>query len=244
MNSFRGNRRFTVKEKISPEKYNRRLAVLLGLVTVGIIITLIFWGIPLLVNLADFLGKIQDSGKTVVSGDTLPPVPPQFSAPPEATNSAIVNLGGSSEPKSKVEIYLNGQLLAVTDADDKGEFQIEKVSLRPGENLVSALAIDEAGNKSDSSEEILIDFDNEPPLLEISQPQDGETVYEQKIEIKGMTEIGEIRLAINGYVVLVEKEGQFSHPLELTEGSNQIEIVVQDPAGNRTEKTLNVTYYR
>jgi len=243
MNTTSGRRRFTKRENQRLENKSKRMAVVLGLLTLIFITIIILWGIPILANLAGFLGELKNSEQPTVSEDTIPPVPPRFAAVPEATNSAVTNIDGSSEPKSRIDIYLNNELLVTTEADEEGEFHLEKVSLKRGENTLSAFAFDNAENQSNSSEEIKIIFDDTPPDLEISQPKEEETVYEQKIEIRGKTESEEIRITINEHLVMVEKEGNFIYPFELTEGENKIKIAAEDLAGNKTEKELSIVYH-
>ncbi len=104
-------KQFSVRKNISAEKKSQHLAVILGLATVLIVIGLIFGGVPLLISLANFLGKTNRPETELTDEDTIPPVSPLFSAVPEATKSAYIKISGSSEPESKVEIYLNDQLI-------------------------------------------------------------------------------------------------------------------------------------
>jgi len=241
MKNYRVKRRFTIRENRAIEKKNQRLAAFLGIATLLVIIGLIFGGVPLLITFANFLGNLNRSEVGQVVQDTIPPIVPQFAAVPEATKSAAINLGGSGEPDSKVEIYLNGQLLLTTQVGQQGEFKIEKVFLQKGKNLLSALAIDESGNQSQASKELQVIYDDQPPGLEITQPQEGATVYEQSIEIKGKTESDEIKVIIGDHLVVLEKDGEFSYFYELAEGVNDINLAAEDLAGNKVEKQLRIT---
>ncbi len=156
--------------------------------------------------------------------------------------SAYIKINGSSEPESKVEIYLNQQLILDTEADEEGEFQVAKINLDKGINYLSAKALDKAGNESETSQEIKIAYDDQPPTIEINQPGEEETVYQQSLEIKGKTESDEIKITVNDHLVVLEKEGEFNYLYELSEGKNSIKIVAQDLAGNQTEKDLSITY--
>jgi len=235
-------KKFSVRKNYREEKRSQRLAVLLGFATLLIIVGLIFGGIPLLIGLANFLGKINRSEPEVIAEDTIPPVPPVFSAVPEATKSAYIKINGSSEPESIVEIYLNNELLLETSADEGGEFDVKKVNLEQGVNYLSGKAIDEAGNESQPSQETKVIYDNQAPNLEISQPGGNETVYQQTLEIKGKTESDEIKITVNDYLAILEKEGEFNYLYELSEGKNTIKVMAIDPAGNQTEQELVITY--
>jgi len=243
MVNYLPKRQFTSrKEELQTEKKIRRVALLLGFLTLLLIGGVIVWGIPLVVNLIGLLGELKNSPHSSVE-DTIPPIAPQFAAVPEATNTATINISGSSEPQSKVKIYVNDELLTTTQANTKGEFFVEKVPLQKGENILTALAVDEAGNQSEISEEVKVTYDNVPPELEITQPEGNKTVYEPKIEIKGKTESEEIKVTINGHLALVEKDGHFNYLYELAGGENKIEIVAEDLAGNKTKKELIINYH-
>jgi hypothetical protein len=234
--------KFIQREVVDQEAKIRRRAIFFGFLTLILLTLVTLWGIPLLIKFATFLGEIRQSNDAKVVEDKIPPPSPQFSAVPEATNSAVLNISGFSEPNSTVEIYLNDKLVAETQADQKGEIQVEKIYLQKGQNTLYGVAIDEAKNKSELSEPIEIVFDDDPPKLEITSPQDKTTVYDQKIEIKGKTESEQIKVTINDHLVLLEKEGEFAYSYELAEGENKIDVIAEDPAGNKTEKTLVVTY--
>lgn len=234
--------RFVRRGESEQEAKIQKRAILFGFLTLILLVAIALWGIPFLIRFAAFLGEVRQTTESEVTEDKIPPPSPQFSAIPEATNSALINLSGFSEPNSKVKIYLNDQLVAETQADQNGEIQIEKIHLQKGKNVLYAVAIDEARNESEPSEAIEILFDDKPPNLEISSPADNETVYDQKIEIKGETESDQIKVTVNDHLVLVEKEGKFTYTYELAEGENKINIIAEDPAGNKTEKTLTVTY--
>ncbi|MFH1601895.1 MAG: Ig-like domain-containing protein [Candidatus Shapirobacteria bacterium] len=242
MNNRYSGRRFSVSKNNLKDKNSQRLAILLGLTTVLIIVGILLGGIPLLMGLANLLGNINNSDQEITQEDTVPPVPPTFFAVTEATNSAILKLSGSSEPESKVEIYLNNNLLLATQADEQGLFSVEKVTLEKGTNTLTAKALDASENQSQNSEEAKIVFDDQPPQLEITAPEDKSTVYSQTVEVKGISESENIKITVNDRLVVIEKEGEFTYPYELSQGENKITVVAEDLAGNQTEKELTVNY--
>jgi len=235
------NRRFITKEYGDQEKDLRKKAILLGVVTLLLIIVIIFFGVPLLIRLASFLGSLKSDQPEVLQ-DTIPPLPPKFSFSPEATNSAVLNISGFTEPKANVEVYLNDQMLTKTSSGESGEFIVEKVDLQRGKNNLFAYATDDAGNRSEKSKDLEIIFDDEPPVLEIESPSGNQTVYDQRLEVKGKTDPEAVKVTVNDHIVLLEKEGKFSYKIDLAEGSNDVRIIAQDVAGNKTEKTFIITY--
>ena len=70
-------------------------------------------------------------------------------------------------------------------------------------------------------------------------------VHESEITVKGTAidkESGIESLTINGNNATVNPDGSFLHTLTLAEGENTITIVATDKAGNKTTKTVTVTY--
>lgn len=62
-----------------------------------------------------------------------------------------------------------------------------------------------------------------PPRLEIQKPKQEETVNQDSIQVEGKTE-KDVTIEINGILVEVDEEGNFSQEQKLTEGTNLITI--------------------
>jgi WD40 repeat protein len=241
---FRTRRLPSKKNTDFEEEKLKKRSIFLGVLTLILGAGIIIWGVPLLVRLASFLDNLKSSSQNQDAGkeDQIPPLPPRFSYIPEATNSATISLTGFSEKGSQVKIYVDDELLVETNADEEGEFSVEKIFLNEDKNTIYGIAIDEAGNNSEPSEKATIVFDNQPPQLTIESPADRETLYEPTVEIKGKTD-PEAKLTVNDHLVLLESDGAFSYRYELATGGNEINIISQDPAGNKTEKKLTITYH-
>lgn len=214
--------------------------------TIGLILFFIFVGLPFLIRFSVFLGNLRTKTPLVEEkkADTVAPVAPRLKPLPEAINEEQIKISGFSEAKSQVAILLNGQKIQEIETDENGEFSSHPLSLRKGENEIKTYAQDEAGNKSSLSGTIFIIFDDEEPILEITQPQEGEMFYgaKNKIEIKGKTEEG-ARIFINETLTIVDLAGEFSKIIALGEGENTIKIKAEDKAGNTSEKEIKVSYY-
>ncbi len=225
------------------EKRNLRRAVLFTFLTFFLIFAALFWGIPALIKMAVFFGNIRGSYQQVEIKDNLPPQVPILNALPEATNQSQIEVSGITEVGASVKIFLTGQGAKEVVADNEGNFSSGKLNLTLGQNEIYALAIDKAGNQSVASNKISIWYDDEPPSLEITQPEDGETISDEKgkVEIIGKTEEG-VELMINDHLVILAKEGNFEYTLGLNLGENNILIIAIDKAGNQAEKSLTVTY--
>jgi bacillopeptidase F len=89
-----------------------------------------------------------------------------------------------------------------------------------------------------------VNFDNEPPKLDITKPTDGSEFYgsrQRQLVIEGTTDEN-ATININSRMVVVDNQGNFSFGITLQDGTNEFTIKAQDAAGNTTEKTLKVQY--
>ncbi len=229
--------------KSTEEEKFRKRTIFFGGLTLLLGLAIVVWGIPFFIRLAELLDEKKNvSDSQVLNEDLIPPVPPRFAYVPEATNSASIPLIGYSEKNSSVEVFLNDELAVKTEADEEGEFNIEKIFLDPGENSLYSYAIDESGNTSDKSGLYSIIFDNIKPELEIEAPSGNETVYEQNLQIKGKSEPN-ARITVNGSLVLPDSDGNFIFDYELATDKNEISIIAQDSAGNVVSKNFTITYH-
>lgn len=217
--------------------------IVFSVLTFILILSVIIFGIPFLVRLATFLGEIKSSTKTVEKEDTTPPLPPKLRPLPEATYKEKITIQGFAEPGSIVKIFLNEELEKEVVVETDGSFTTEAISLSLGKNKIKAKAYDQAGNESKDSGIMIIYFDKTPPELEVLSPKDGASFSgeEKEVEITGKTESG-ASLKINGHLVILDNEGNFSYPLNLSEGENIIQIEAVDKAENKTEKEITVFY--
>lgn len=224
------------------EKRNLRKSFLYGFLTILLGIAIFFLGVPALIKLAIFVGKINSSSTPPEQSDNVPPSPPIFETTFEATNSAIISLSGFAESESTLKLFFNNKKEEVL-VDNDGTFVFNNLELEDGQNRIYAIAIDKAGNESSDSKKVSVLYDNEAPELEISQPQDGETFSDDdnKIELIGQTEEG-ANVLINDHFVVVDSEGNFNYQISLDKGENEIKIITEDSAGNQTEKIIKVNY--
>jgi len=219
-----------------------RRAVVFGGLTVVLALGLVFLGIPALIRMAIFLGNLRGSSQPVETGDTLAPSAPQLKSLPEATNSAQIKIEGFAEAGSTVEIFLSGMSNKEVVAESEGTFNAS-LRLTLGRNDILATATDENGNTSQKSDKLIIYYDNTSPSLEINEPLDNVEYFgeENTITIKGKTE-EEVTITVNERMVIVDSEGNFEYPLNLSEGENLIQVKAIDKAGNITEEERKVTY--
>lgn len=192
-------------------------------------------GIPVLVKMAIFLGDLKSSRMPVDKTDRIPPPPPSFSLPYDATNSARQTISGRSEAGSTVYLTLNGDSAGNVVAKDDGTFVLGDVSLNSGNNALVAIAMDLAGNKSGTSAEVVIYYSNRPPELTVETSAKPDS----KVEVKGSTD-GE-RLTVNERLIIIGQEGKFATTIYLNSDEKTLVFVATDRAGNQTRKEVELS---
>jgi hypothetical protein len=81
----------------------------------------------------------------------------------------------------------------------------------------------------------------EPPSLTLFSPKDGAIITEQTVNIQGATE-PEAKIFINGKGITSNERGEFSEPIDLAAGINEIEITAERKHGKGAAETLHVIY--
>jgi len=224
------------------EKENIRRAVFFSLLTIISLALVFFLGLPAVAKFSAFLSDLRKSSEPVERQDSTPPVPPRIEPLPEATNQLRVDIKGSTEPGVSVILKLNNKEEEIL-ANNDGEFNYT-FALNDGENKISAYARDSSGNESQKTEEINIIYDNDPPQLSLTTPNDGTNYYgskQRQVLLEGETEVG-VNININGRFVQVDSDGKFTFTTTLNEGENKFTILAQDLAENITEKTLTLHF--
>jgi hypothetical protein len=175
--------------------------------------------------------------------DTLPPQIPIVAAPITATYSAQLKMSGFGESDSEVVVVLNGSEASRQKITAEGTFELD-INLAENENQLQLYSIDAAGNESATTKTYSIVMDNQPPTLEISQPQNGSTIELRKNQlttIQGKTE-PRARVFVNGRQTTANDQGDFSTTYQLQEGENKLMLEAQDLAGNKTQQELIINF--
>ncbi len=233
--------RYSRKVK-TEEKKNIRKAVFFGLLTLISGLAFFFFGLPAVIKFAGFLTELNTSTTPVESSDNTPPPPPRLEYIPTFTNELSVEIKGSTEAGITVVIFFNNKQEELL-TNNEGQFTY-KFDLNKGKNTISILARDNAGNESQKSEIQEIVFDNKPPELSITKPENESSFYtakERQVVIEGTTE-EDCSVNINGRQVVVESNGSFAFATTLSEGENNFDIKSQDEAGNTSEQSLSVSF--
>ena len=149
-----------------------------------------------------------------------------------ATNQPVLYADVSFSGNCTVSAVLNGLLML--DAESvQGEYA---VNLEEGENTIVFLVTDDRENTAAFVKEIY--RDSVAPQLSVKRNLDGISTGDSYIYVEGYTEAGAV-LTCNGQEV--ELTGSyFSYKQHLSYGTNQIQLVARDLAGNETRYTAEV----
>lgn len=221
----------------SKTKKNLTLSVL-GIIL--IVLLVLKFGIPLLVNLSLFLSGFQNKQETKVQNSSFI-APPVLDSLPEATSSANIIISGVASKEQTINLYLNDNLIDTTKAEEIGRFSFRQ-TLNSGENNIKAKAVINE-KESDFSNIVAISFKSAPPSLNLNFPSDDQSFSKDQniAEIKGTTD-PDVRITINGFWAITDGNGNFFYRLSLQNGENRIKITATDIAGNKTEKEIKVAY--
>ena len=217
--------------------------------SIVIIIFLLFvtfqWILPAMINGVGFVKETvspsKKTGENILEKASL--APPILNISFEATNTAQINISGYGTSGSKVELFLDDDKKDTVDVNEDGSFEFKKIPLFLGINNINAKTLDNDNHESLSSKTFKITFDNEKPLINLSQPEDNKKIQggDRKVTISGNTEAG-TQVYINGSQTIVNKDGNFSSDQNLNDGDNDFNVKAVDKAGNFTEISRRVNY--
>jgi hypothetical protein len=222
----------------------KKLLMLNFLGIVGIIILLIFFGIPLITHLSLLVEKKFDaSTKQKNATDNFVP-PPQLDNTFSATGSASINISGTGQKNLTILLYVNDEQVSEEEVIEDGTFLFENIKLNDGGNTIFAKAKSDT-KTSDASNKILITYINKPPSLSIDNPGDGQTFSkdEKTIIVSGKTDSDtNTKVTVNGFWAIMGADGKFSYRINLQDGDNHIKIEATNGAGNKETKEITVKY--
>lgn len=215
------------------------------IVVMGIIlVTLIVFGIPLLINFSLTVEKFNKTNQTgIQSGNNEYLAPPTLNPTYSATNSATLTVTGYSPQSRMVRLYVNRKLADKTDVKPDNSFSFNGILLQQGQNTIAARAVNDNGKESADSNSISVIYSNKQPTLSVDSPQDNQSFSKDQntLIVKGSTDPGD-KVTVNDFWAIVDDAGKFSYTVKLQNGDNSIKVKASDDAGNTTEKDFKVTY--
>ncbi len=209
----------------------------------GLIVVFLIWGLPTIVGGLSLLNKIKSPPSSNSSLEDPAIAPPVLNIPFEATNSASIRINGYSSTGSKVEIFFDDELKDTVQTSDDGKFTTNELTLSLGKNNIYGKTVNSDGKKSLSSKTIVLTYSNQKPKLEISSPPDNQQIKggDKKIVASGKTDPLN-SISINGTTAIVNNAGNFSATISIHEGDNTITITVTDQFGNTNQVERKVNY--
>jgi flagellar hook assembly protein FlgD len=148
------------------------------------------------------------------------------------TNQSLVAVSGQVSPNA--ELLINDQPVAVSAA---GAFN-HSVSLTEGDHVIRLTATDDVGNITGA--EVFVHVKSAPPLLNLNV-EEGQALSDPVLQLTGQTEPGAF-VQVNGQAVPVSQGGAFQISLQLFEGSNVLDVLARDQAGNQSNILRQVRY--
>ncbi|EKD87591.1 MAG: hypothetical protein ACD_36C00012G0003, partial [uncultured bacterium] len=141
-------------------------------------------------------------------------------------------------------LFRNDSEIKKLTLDESGNFSVP-IKLSEGANAISTKIIDEEGNASELSTVYTVTYKKSAPVLEVSQPNDGDNITGEKntVLVSGRAEEN-AKVTINGRLAILGSDGSFHVTITLSEGDNTITIIATDKAGNQTLIERKVNYQR
>lgn len=210
---------------------------------IALLLLIVIFGIPFLINLSLFVEKKIDA-KNINNNNTAAYIaPPQIDISYTATNSGVIMVGGSGQENQTIYLYVNNEKIADQKLTDDLSFVFDGVRLQEGNNEIFAKAKED--NKSSNESNIVhINYIKDAPEISIDSPADGQGFNggnDRMITVAGKTREN-TKVTVNGFWAVMQPDRSFQYRLNLQDGDNQIKIVAEDEANNRSEKNIKVTY--
>jgi hypothetical protein len=234
--------RISLREKTLNRK-NKNTAIKLIILTLAFVVALVFYGIPVFARFASFLIDLRSTPTLVEVDDETPPPPPVLDNLPIATNQSRIEISGYAQPGHAVVLLINNETKEVL-SNREGRFS-HTYTLISGENSIQALVKSSSGIESRKTEIQKVLYDDTPPELEITKPEDGEEFYgarQRQMIMQGSTDEG-ATILVNQRAVIVDNQGNFTFSSTLMDGENTFIIIAEDKAGNKAQEEITVTYH-
>jgi hypothetical protein len=156
------------------------------------------------------------------------------------TSNPVLNVSGRATDNVALDkVTVNASIVPI-NAD--GTFSTA-LTLNPGGNIVSVVAVDKAGNSTTNSRTVT--YQAVAPTLTISAPADNLITARNILAVKGTTiEHSTVTVTVNGrYPQVASMSGTaFTASVYLVRGINTIAIKAVDPAGHISNAKRTVTY--
>ncbi len=180
-------------------------------------------------------GNTGNTSVTVIL-DTIPPQISLNPVPSITNNPNIAITGSVSDANPITSFVINGNPVILTN-----NTFTTTLNLLEGNNTITIVATDSAGNTGSASTTILLD--TAPPVVTISSPVNNTTLNTPSITVTGTasdTLSGLSSVSVNGINTQITGETYTVSNIQLTEGSNTITATASDKAGNTATSSITV----
>jgi hypothetical protein len=157
------------------------------------------------------------------------------------TNNSTTVTGTVDDPLAVVTV--NGVRATVSGTT----FSADQVTLREGNNLVTATGINAGGAAGTASVNLILD--TTPPTVRIDSPSDNAILTNPEIYVTGLVNdvvtgtvnAAQVSVTINGVQADVSNRSFMAEGILLVPGKNVISAVATDRAGNKNQSQVTVT---
>ncbi|EBD0145128.1 non-fimbrial adhesin SiiE [Salmonella enterica] len=169
-------------------------------------------------------------------------------------NTVTPEIGGTSEPNSKITIFVNGVEKAIAYTTGAGHWGVVLPALGNDGNYELTFKVEDvAGNiREFGPQNVILDTVISPLTVVLREADDSGKVGDwitnkSHVTIDGTAEAGSTLTIRNpqGVVIatlVVGNDGRWSAKLDLREGSNAFVVVSEDKAGNSQQKEILIEY--
>ncbi|EBH8661756.1 Ig-like domain repeat protein [Salmonella enterica subsp. enterica serovar Luke] len=169
-------------------------------------------------------------------------------------NMVTPEIGGTSEPNSKITIFVNGVEKAIAYTTGAGHWGVVLPALGNDGNYVLTFKVEDvAGNiREFGPQNVILDTVISPLTVVLREADDSGKVGDwitnkSHVTIDGTAEAGSTLTIRNpqGVVIatlVVGNDGRWSAELDLREGSNAFVVVSEDKAGNSQQKDILIEH--
>ncbi len=231
--------------KRNQEKETKKYLFLTVSSIIIFVIILIFFGIPLLIQFSLFVSNFASKqANNDTAKETILVSPPELTLPYSATSSAEITIVGTAQKDQKVKIYVNDAIQDETKVTANDSFKFTSIILDEGANRIEAVAITKDNKKSKLSDPIMVQYIKDPPKLDVSSPTENQEIRggeHNPTTVRGKSD-AKASITVNGFWAITDSNGNFHYNLPLRDGENTIQVIATDPAGNKTEKQMKVTF--
>lgn len=142
-----------------------------------------------------------------------------------------------------VRITVNGDKALERPLPDQEQFVIAGIPLTEGENSIRA-ALLEGTTLGATSAAMTVTRDTTAPVIRVSKPEPGATVYTEKETLRGRTEAGATIAVSDGFgnaiASTIDPDGRFTAELSLLPGANDLLLSSRDLAGNTASTHITI----